>query len=192
MGHPPGARLLPADPPDEVLAAAVARVVAVADRRWPSELAALLRGTGEQRADRRRPAQLCATAWVFDDEQRQILLVAHDRLGWACPGGHVEGVESPWAAACRELHEETGLVADPGGRTGAPGAPAPLTVTCADMADSAAGPAHRHWSIGYRLTPVEPGAAPAHGARWWPVDALPDRRPDDLVPTLRALGFAAG
>jgi 8-oxo-dGTP pyrophosphatase MutT (NUDIX family) len=41
---------------------------------------------------------------------RGVVLLRHKRLGlWLQPGGHVDPGETPWAAALREAHEETGL-----------------------------------------------------------------------------------
>ena len=42
--------------------------------------------------------------------RRGVLLLRHKRLGfWLQPGGHIDPGESPWDAAVREAHEETGL-----------------------------------------------------------------------------------
>jgi 8-oxo-dGTP diphosphatase len=50
-----------------------------------------------------------ASAVVFDDAGR-VLLVHHNKLGrWLYPGGHVEPDEDPAQAAIREVREETGV-----------------------------------------------------------------------------------
>lgn len=173
MGHPAGARWVPQL--DLALAAQVA-AIEVGSVALRDELASLLRnGPG-------RRGQLAATAWVLNPARTHVLLVAHHSLGWACPGGHVEAGETPYQAALRELTEETA-------RCGAePDAtPAPFVVTLADVAARADGPAHRHWSLGYRIE-VLPATGPLpDGAAWFAVDELPDQRPDDLVDVLGAL-----
>ncbi|WP_069375861.1 NUDIX domain-containing protein [Pseudomonas putida] len=50
-------------------------------------------------------------AVVFNDKQ-QVLLIQHTyRIGWHLPGGGVVAGETPRAAVCREVLEETGLTA---------------------------------------------------------------------------------
>jgi 8-oxo-dGTP pyrophosphatase MutT (NUDIX family) len=50
-----------------------------------------------------------ASAIVFDDRDR-VLLVHHNKLGmWLYPGGHIDPNEDPAQAAVREVHEETGI-----------------------------------------------------------------------------------
>ncbi|MEN3361534.1 MAG: hypothetical protein V7637_5516 [Mycobacteriales bacterium] len=53
-----------------------------------------------------------ASAIVFDDSER-VLLVHHNKLRqWLYPGGHVEENEDPAQAALREVLEETGVQAE--------------------------------------------------------------------------------
>ena len=58
-----------------------------------------------------------ASIAVFKD--RRVLLVKRGRSPfaglWSLPGGKTEGNETPRAAACRELKEETGIEAEVGG-----------------------------------------------------------------------------
>jgi 8-oxo-dGTP pyrophosphatase MutT (NUDIX family) len=141
-------------------------------------LAALLRGDGPSTED-----QLAAIAWVLDPAQRQVLLVEHRSFGWSCPGGHVHVGESAAEAAARELCEETGLDLEP------PAAD-PITLSVAEAAGDGAGPAHRHWTLGYRFT-ADPDASlvpERDPVAWHPIDALPARRVADLDPLLRIIG----
>ncbi len=60
------------------------------------------------------PGDLIAAAWVFDPAWQSTVLVFHQRFQvWMPPGGRVEPVEDPLAAARRELFEETGLASEP-------------------------------------------------------------------------------
>jgi 8-oxo-dGTP diphosphatase len=52
-----------------------------------------------------------ASAIVFDDQQR-VLLVHHNKVSqWLYPGGHIDPDEDPAQAAIREVLEETGVSA---------------------------------------------------------------------------------
>jgi ADP-ribose pyrophosphatase YjhB (NUDIX family) len=130
-----------------------------------------------------RPGQLTALAWVLTGDGEEVLLVRHRLLGWSCPGGHVEGDETPFEAACRELHEETGL-------RPASSATTPVTLLREEVPASAGGPAHGHWSVGYLFeAPADAVLTPEAGseARWFPIAVLPEPRAPDLAELLPRL-----
>ncbi len=59
-----------------------------------------------------RSAQTLGVRCVVQDEAGRLLLVRHNYLpGWYLPGGAVDAGETIFAAAKRELEEETGLLA---------------------------------------------------------------------------------
>jgi 8-oxo-dGTP diphosphatase len=175
MGHPPGAVTLPS-PAHAGLATSVERITAC----WgatPAELAALLRADGPSGDD-----QLAAIAWVLDPPGEHVLLVDHRSYGWSCPGGHVEGTETPADAAARELAEETGIVAVPAG-------PDPITLTLVEAPPDRRGGAHRHWILGYRFEADRgaPIVVERDPVAWHPVDHPPSPAVADLAPLLAAI-----
>lgn len=55
---------------------------------------------------------ITASAWVFDKNARNVLMVHHKKLErWLQPGGHADGDENVISVAIREVAEETGLAA---------------------------------------------------------------------------------
>lgn len=61
------------------------------------------------------PRKRMASSVLFFDETGRVLLVEPAyKPYWELPGGAVEADESPYAAACREVGEELGLVRQPG------------------------------------------------------------------------------
>ena len=57
------------------------------------------------------PGHFTASAFVLDPEHESLLLILHRKLGlWLQPGGHFDPAdEGAFAAACREVVEETGI-----------------------------------------------------------------------------------
>jgi 8-oxo-dGTP pyrophosphatase MutT (NUDIX family) len=121
-----------------------------------------------------------ASAIVFDDHQR-VLLVHHNKLRqWLYPGGHIDPNEDPAQAAQREVLEETGihtevvtdeLFAHPAVTSHAP----PYVILEMDVTDTKIGP-HRHIDLVYVLRAVS-GDLTAQltevsGAQWLPIADL--------------------
>lgn len=133
-----------------------------------------------------------ASAIVFDDQER-VLLVHHDRLGqWLYPGGHVDANEDPAQAALREVAEETGVHAevlrDRDFRHPAVTVhPPPYTILEMEVTDATVG-THRHIDFVYLLraltTDLTPQTEEVSGARWHPVDSLDDLATPAELPTL--------
>jgi 8-oxo-dGTP diphosphatase len=52
-----------------------------------------------------------ASALIFDDSERLLVLNPTYKGGWTLPGGQMEAQgETPWEACRREVQEETGLI----------------------------------------------------------------------------------
>ena len=98
-----------------------------------------------------------------------MLLVSHAKLGgWLQPGGHVEPEdESTFAAAMREVREETGLerFATPIGR-------AILDLDVHEIPALGGEPAHLHFDVKHLLL-AEGGASPVAAACWFSSEEIP-------------------
>ena len=133
-------------PVDGRHAASIERFLAELDR-LPAPL--------DEHAD---PIHVTASAIVTG--ARGTVLHLHKRLGlWLQPGGHIDRGETPWDAALRETHEETGLEV-----THATTSPQLIHV---DVHDGGRG--HTHLDLRYLLTAEEVDPTP-------PADESPDVR----------------
>jgi 8-oxo-dGTP pyrophosphatase MutT (NUDIX family) len=118
---------------------------------------------------------VCATAWVFDSELTQLVLLHHPRLGWCNPGGHVEVGETTHDAATRELFEESGLNLSP----------ATDSVMIVHPAMSTHPEPHMHWNVAWAYfadTNLPLVGEEGTVVRWFDLDSLPDGVAD-LAPT---------
>lgn len=117
-----------------------------------------------------------ASAIVFDDTGR-VLLVHHNKLGqWLYPGGHIDPDEDPAQAALREVFEETGVraevISDPLFAHPAVTVHAsPYMILEMQVTDSSVG-VHRHIDLVYVLratsTDLTAQLEEVAGAKWVP------------------------
>lgn len=118
-----------------------------------------------------------ASAIVFDDSER-VLLVHHNKLRqWLYPGGHVEPNEDPAQAALREVLEEAGVpaevISDPlFAHPAVTVHPPPYAILEMQVSDSKVG-MHRHIDLVYVLratsTDLTAQLDEVGGAQWMPI-----------------------
>jgi 8-oxo-dGTP pyrophosphatase MutT (NUDIX family) len=126
-----------------------------------------------------------ATAVVFDDAGRVLLIRRGDNGRWSLPSGMIDPGEQPADAALRELFEETGVVAEVEGLAGV--ATHPVAYPNGDRCE--------YMNVWFRCRAVGGAAAPdgdeSLEVGWFGLDALPDLDEWGLlrVSTARAGGW---
>ena len=157
---------------------------------------------GPAAASRNRAgSHITGSAYVLSSDGCYVLLILHRALNrWLQPGGHLDQMESPWAAAEREAVEETGIGKLALHPWHAHHGHMPFDIDIHDIpARPAKGePPHQHIDWRYifisaeRSLPV-PQADEVHEARWMDVSALGDILSADAHRRLKAvLDWSAG
>lgn len=134
------------------------------------------------------PAHLTASCVVLDGTGERVLLTHHRKAdAWFQFGGHLEeGDTSLWAAARREVREESGIPdLEP--------LPVPVQLDRHVLVGSF-GHCHEHLDVRYAaVAPPEVAvvvSAESLDVRWWPVDALPEGTAAELAPLVSAARVA--
>jgi 8-oxo-dGTP pyrophosphatase MutT (NUDIX family) len=141
------------------------------------------------------PGHFTASGFVLSPDGGSVLLVLHRKLSrWLQPGGHIDPADADlFAAACREVAEETGLnhllaEGDDGGVFDVDIHPIPARKT---------EPAHEHFDVRFLLRASATDITrndETHDAEWVPLGALADRmsHPDEarVIRKLRGLGVS--
>jgi 8-oxo-dGTP pyrophosphatase MutT (NUDIX family) len=131
------------------------------------------------------PGHFTASAFVVSPDGGALLLIHHAKLGrWLQPGGHFEPDDDDlFAAAAREVREETGLA---GFAAATPGAL--FDVDVHDIPARKKDPDHRHYDLRvlFRATTTEVAAGDGvTGAKWVPLPEVAAAGTDESV--LRAV-----
>ena len=155
------------------------------DRRQSELRTAYLQVLGDDRAVFKAgpPVHLTASCIVLDHRSEQVLLTLHAKArSWLQFGGHIEpGDESVYAAARREVREESGI-------DGVEVEPHILELHRHPLG-ARFGRCAEHLDVRF-VGWAPPGAEPVPSAesldvRWWPLDALPQDVVTDLGDLIR-------
>jgi len=140
------------------------------------------------------PGHFTASGFVLSPDGQSVLLVLHRKLNrWLQPGGHIDATDPDlFAAACREVEEETGVA----GLPAAEGGPAVIyDVDIHPIPARKTEPAHEHFDVRF-LMRCESTAITisdeSHDAAWVRIDELDTKMTDPaetrVIRKLRAMG----
>ncbi|MGO4387362.1 NUDIX hydrolase [Microvirga sp. 2YAF29] len=141
------------------------------------------------------PGHVTTSAFILDEEGRQVLLIHHRSLArWLQPGGHYEPPDDLAQSALREAFEETGvegLRLDPWHASS--GIPIDIDSHLIPARPARDEPKHWHHDFRYlvragRDSRIRPDLAEVHGAEWRDLRELEDLAPQTLV-NLSTLGM---
>lgn len=139
------------------------------------------------------PGHFTASGFVLSPDGGSVLLVLHRKLNrWLQPGGHIDPTDAGlFAAACREVEEETGLA----GLLPANGVTGIYDLDIHPIPARKAEPAHEHFDVRFLLRASATHITrndETHDAEWVPLDALAQRMSDPaearVIRKLRGLG----
>ena len=133
------------------------------------------------------PGHFTASGFVLSPEGDSVLLVLHRKLNrWLQPGGHIDPDDSDlFAAACREVEEETGVTVQvtDGNQATLPGATLPgvFDVDIHPIPARRSEPAHEHFDVRFLMRTEATDimiSDESHDAAWVSLNELSERMHD--------------